>query len=133
MPGSVTHNVTVTFSPDRSRAVVKLGGELDMDARPQLDDAVHRLTVAAPDRVDIDVDALTYVGSDLPNFLVQVREAIPAGSVLTVSRPSPWTHRILRLTNMARIARIDDAIPTRTAGKLRLEQADRAPIADFRP
>lgn len=110
MPGSVS--VTVAFSSDRSQAVVKLGGDLDMEARPQLDDAVHRLTVAAPDRIDIDVEALTYAGSVLPNFLVQLRRAIPAGSVLTVSRPSPWTHRILRVTNMAQIARIDDALPT---------------------
>lgn len=117
MPGSVTGNVTVTFSPDRSRAVVELGGDLDMDTRPQLDDAVHRLAAAAPDRVDIDVYALTYAGSDLPNFLVQVRKAIPAGSVLTVSRPSPWTHRILRVTNMAEIAGIGDAIPIRAARK----------------
>lgn len=121
MPGSVTRNITrhatvaVTFSPDRTRASVELGGALDMDARPELNDAVHRLTLAAPGLVDIDVDALTYVGSDLPNFLVQVRQGIPAGSVLTVSRPSPCTHRILSLTNMAQIARIDDATPAGAA------------------
>jgi anti-anti-sigma regulatory factor len=116
MHGDLSRDVTVTLTvlPDRSHATVKLGGDLDMDARPEVDDAVNRLTATA--RVDVDVAALTYVGSVLPNFLVQIRNAVPAGSVLTVSRPSPWTHFILRVTDMAQIAGIDDAVPARDRG-----------------
>lgn len=103
--------VDVAISPDRSQVTVNLGGDLDIDARPELDDAILRLTVAAPERVDVDVAAVTYVGAVLPNFLVQIRGAIPATSVLTVSRPSHWTHFILRVTDMAEIASIDDVLP----------------------
>ena len=101
--------VTVAVSPDRSRAVVTLGGELDMEARPELDDVVHHLTVAAPDRIDVDVSAVSYAGAVLPNFLVQVRQAVRAGSVLSVSRPSHETHFVLRVTDMAEIASIEEA------------------------
>jgi hypothetical protein len=80
-----------------------------MQARPELDDAVHHLAVAAPDRIDVDVSAVAYVGAVLPNFLAQVRKAMPAECVLTVSRPSPSTLFILRLTGMAKIARIEEA------------------------
>lgn len=111
MPGTSHSTVTVVVSPDRSRAVVTVGGDLDIDARPRLDDAVRFLAVAAPQRIDVDVSGVTYVGSVLPNFLAQVRRAIPGGTVLTVSHPSPWIHFILRATDMATIASIDDPVP----------------------
>jgi hypothetical protein len=90
---------------------VKLGGDLDTEPRPELDDAVDCLTVAAPERVDVDVAAVTRAGALLPTFLTRLRKAIPARSMLTVSRPSPWASLVLRATDRAEIARIDDPVP----------------------
>jgi anti-anti-sigma factor len=113
MPNHDGHNfrVITIISADHARAVVRLAGELDHDAWPELYDAIHRLTDAAPDTVIIDVAAVTYVGSVLPNLLVRVRQTLPATSALTVSRPTHWTRFILRVTDMAQIAQIDDAVP----------------------
>jgi anti-anti-sigma factor len=111
MPHNDGHDFTITtiISADQARAVVTLAGDLDIDAWPELDDAIHRLADAAPDTVTIDVAAVTYVGSVLANFLTRVRQAVPATSALTVSRPKRWTRFVLDVTEMAHIAKIDDA------------------------
>ena len=113
MPHNDSHDFTImtTISADQARAVVTLAGDLDIDAWPELDDAIHRLADAAPDTVTIDVAAVTYAGSVLANFLVRVRQAVPATSTLTVSRPTPWTRFVLHVTEVAQIAKIDDAVP----------------------
>jgi anti-anti-sigma factor len=112
MPGSRGRNftVTITVSPDHARAVVLLAGELDMDAQPELADAVGRLTAVAPHDVDVDLASVRYAGSVLLNFLVQIRQTVPAVSALTVSHPSPWIHRVLGMTDAREIAGIDDAL-----------------------
>ena len=75
----------------------------------KLDDAIHRLTDAAPDTVT--VAAVTYAGSVLANFLARVRQAVPATSALTVSRPTHWTRFILHVADVAHIVKIDDVVP----------------------
>lgn len=102
--------VTVRFSPDQSRTVILLGGDLDIDAWPELTDAIHQLTATPAGSVTVDLAAVRHVGSVLPNFLVQVRQAIPAISQLTVSHPSPMACFVLAVTEMAQIAEIDDAV-----------------------
>ena len=113
MPDNDGHDFTIAtmISADHARAVVTLAGDLDLDAWPELVDAIHRLTDAAPDTVTIDVAAVTYLDSVLPNFLVRVRQAVPSTSVITVSRPTHWTRFILHVTDMAQIAKIDPAFP----------------------
>jgi anti-anti-sigma regulatory factor len=113
MPNYHGHRFTIMtmISADHARAVVTMAGDLDIDAWPDLYDAIDWLADAAPDTVTIDVAALTFVGSTLPNFLVRVRQAVPTASALTVSRPTHWTRFILHITDMARIAKIDDVVP----------------------
>jgi anti-anti-sigma factor len=116
MPGTSGRNasvspsvsVSVSVSPDRSAAVVRLGGEIDIGARPDLDEVVRQLTLAVPDRIDVDMSEVTFVGAVLPNFLVQIRQAMPARSVLTVSQPSPFALFVLHLSDLADIADIAD-------------------------
>jgi anti-anti-sigma regulatory factor len=102
--------ITIIFA-DQARAVVRLAGDVDTGAWPELDDAIHRLADAAPDTVTIDVAAVTYVGSVLPNFLARVRQTVPTTSAITVSRPTQLTRYLLHVTDMAQIAKIDDAVP----------------------
>ena len=112
MPHNDGHDFTIItiISADQAGAVVTLAGDLDIDAWPELDDAIHRLADAAPDTVIIDVAAVTFVGSVLANFLVRVRQAVPATSALAVSRPTHWTRFILHVADMTHIAKIDDAV-----------------------
>jgi anti-anti-sigma regulatory factor len=109
--GDRDFTIIVTFSPDQARAVVALAGEVDVDAWPEMADTIHRLTAAAPNAVTVDVAAVSYAGSVLPNFLAHVRQTLPAQSALTVSRPTRWTRFVLYATDMAQIAKIEDALP----------------------
>jgi anti-anti-sigma regulatory factor len=102
---------TVTFTPSQARTVVRLAGDLDIDAWPELTEAIQQLTATPAGTVTVDVAAVRHVGSVLPNFLVQVRQAIPATSLLTVSHPSLMARFVLAVTDMAQIAKIDDAFP----------------------
>ena len=102
--------ITVTFSPGRTRAVVLLAGDLDIDAWPDLTDAIHQLTAARPGTVIVDVAAVRHIGAVLPNFLARVSQAVPAMSLLTVSHPSLMARVVLTMTDMAQIAEIDAAL-----------------------
>ena len=102
--------ITVTFSPGQTRAVVLLAGDLDIDAWPDLTEAIRQLTAARPGTIIVDVAAVRYVGAVLPNFLARVCQADPAMSLLTVSHPSPMARFILAVTDMAQLAEIDAAL-----------------------
>jgi anti-anti-sigma factor len=108
MPDPHTFLVTVTVRPERRRTDIVLSGDVDLEESPLLTALVDLLADVAPQTTVVDVAAVTYAGSVLASFLARVRTAIPAGSLLVVSRPTPMTHRVLKLTNMERIATIRD-------------------------
>ena len=78
-----------------------------MMAEPELADTLRLLSAGAPETVTVDLGAVTFTDSVLPNFLVSVRQAVPETAVLVVSRPTRMARLILRLTDMAQIAIID--------------------------
>jgi hypothetical protein len=65
--------ISLTMSADGARAAIVFAGDLDMLALPRLADAIQRLSVAVPENVTVDIEAVRFVGSVLPNFLVRVR------------------------------------------------------------
>lgn len=112
MPDTYGHDFTITvmFSSRHDRADVVLGGDLDIAACPDLTDAVHELAATSPALVAVDLAAVGHVGAVLPNFLVQVRQALPGMFALTVSQPSIMAAFVLAVTDMAQIAKIDDPV-----------------------
>jgi anti-anti-sigma regulatory factor len=106
--GGHDFTINVTTSPCQAHAVVALAGDLDIDAWPQLDDAIRRLTDTTPGTVTIDVEALGFAGAALPTFLIQIHHAVPSISELKVSRPSLMARWVLAATDMAEIAKIDE-------------------------
>jgi anti-anti-sigma factor len=101
-----TFLITVTVTPERRRTDLVLSGDVDLAARPLLCAAVDQLADAAPHITAVDLAAVTFAGSALAGFLARVRNAVPAGSLLVVSRPTPMTHKVLQLTGMEQIATI---------------------------
>jgi ABC-type transporter Mla MlaB component len=102
--------ITVRLWPRQDRAMVVLAGDLDIDAWPDLTDAIGQLIAMPAGTLTVDVAAVQHVGAVLPNFLARVRQAIPAPSSLTVSHPSPMARFVLAVTEMTQIAKIDDAV-----------------------
>ncbi len=107
--GSSGFTVSVAVSADRRRATVCLAGNIDIDTRRQLANAIDQLAQAVPATVDIDVAAVEFAGSVLPNFLARLYGALPASSRLTVSHPAPPVRLVLDLTDMAEIVKIQPA------------------------
>lgn len=109
--GNRDFKIVVTVSPDQARAVLVLAGDIDMEAWPELTDAIHRLAAAPPDVIVVDLAAVTFVGSILPNFLARLRQAVPATTEVTVSHPTRSARFILRVTDAAQFAKTADALP----------------------
>ena len=87
--------VTVTAPAGSRRADVRIAGEVDVSAVPVLADAVRRLSETAPRSVFVDLGAVTFAGSVLPDFLKQVHDRIPRNSSLVVCRVSAASRRVI--------------------------------------
>jgi anti-anti-sigma factor len=99
--------VTITLSANEADAAIALAGDLDMMAEPALSDTIRLLSTEAPDTVTVNLAALTFVDSVLPNFLVKVRQAMPVTATLVVANPTRQARFILQVTRIAQIATID--------------------------
>lgn len=100
--------VSLNLFPDPTRAVIVLAGDLDLEARPELSGVVDRLHDSVLAHVDVDLTAVSFAGSVLANFLVQIRQALGSDCVLSASHPTPVIRRVLHLTDMESIVEIDD-------------------------
>lgn len=108
---SSQHGLTVTARtrPGDARCVdVCLTGDIDMAALASLSETVDWLTALAPVYVRVDLAALTFACSTLPNFVVQVRRAVPDDAELILWRAGPTTSWVLQVTDMAAIATLRD-------------------------
>ena len=112
MPTTRSDNVTVTMtmSAHQVHATIVLAGDVDMMAEPELADTLRLLAAGAPATVTVDLGAVTFTDSVLPNYLVSVRQAVPETAVLVVSRPTRMARFILDTTDMAQIATIEPAV-----------------------
>jgi anti-anti-sigma factor len=106
MPDPHTFFITVTVMPEQRRADLVLSGDIDLQARHLLAAVVDLLADVAPQTTVVDLAAVTFAGSVLASLLARVRTAIPAGSLLVVSNPTPMTRKVLQLTDMEQITTI---------------------------
>ncbi|MET0426005.1 MAG: STAS domain-containing protein [Actinoplanes sp.] len=99
--------VTARLLPGDDRcAHVRLAGELDLSTSRTLAQTLDWLISVAPTSVQVDLGELTFVGATLPNFVVGISHAMPAGAELVLRRARPMTEWVLRVTGMADIATI---------------------------
>ena len=84
-------------------AHVRFEGEVDLAAGTVLSSAVASLMAAGPARIHVDLAAVTFTGSVLPNFLARLHRDLPHAELL-LCHPTPMTRRILQMTGMSDIA-----------------------------
>lgn len=104
-------NLTITARPlhgDGRVICVTLAGEIDIAAYAVLSETVDWLVAVAPASVLVDLAELAFACAALPNFVVQVRHALPDDTEIILWRPRPATDWVLRVTDMAAIATIRD-------------------------
>jgi anti-anti-sigma regulatory factor len=92
--------VVVFTEIDRTSAAVRLSGDLDLRAEPELLLVLSKLQAAAHRVVSVELGELGFIGSTLPNFLVRLRHALAPGATLAVRHPSPLARWILELTDL---------------------------------
>ncbi|MEH1098284.1 STAS domain-containing protein [Micromonospora sp. CPCC 205561] len=129
--------LTVLTAPGAPVALVRLAGEIDLEAGPALSDVADRLSAIAPSEIVVDVAAVTFACSTLPNFLARVHLTLPDDTALIVCRPTTSTRRVLDMTAMGHIATLRDDLPTSgpwipTQGAGQFEPAAAAPKLDVR-
>jgi anti-anti-sigma factor len=83
-------------------AEIAVGGEVDIAARPQLDDVLHEaLGTEPPDALVVDLTAVTFADSSTLHWLTEVkRNADAAGARLTVSTAPGAMRDLLAITGM---------------------------------
>lgn len=124
--------ITVLAAPDVPTALVRLAGEIDLQASPTLSDVADRLSAIAPSEIVVDLAAVTFACSTLLNFLARVRLTLPGSTALVVCRPTTNIRRLLDMTDMGQIATLRDDLPTPASwvpcqGAERFESEDAPP------
>ncbi|MCX5215916.1 STAS domain-containing protein [Kitasatospora sp. NBC_00240] len=90
--------------------IVQAAGELDLDAAPILDTALHRALAADPsaDRLVIDLAGVTFCDSSGLGALLRARIATEqAGLTLHLARPAHAVAKVLELTGAYRVFPVD--------------------------
>jgi anti-anti-sigma factor len=83
-------------------AEIVLGGEVDIAARPPLDNVLHEaLGTDSPETLVVDLTAVTFADSSTLHWLTEVkREADAAGARLTVTTAPGAVRDLLGITGM---------------------------------
>lgn len=109
-PSSRQCSITVTEVPRTSTVQVVVAGEVDIEDRPLLSNALRRISAASPRTVVVDLALVTFAGSALARFLLEIREAVPAAS-LVLCRPRPMIRMVLCITGVTAVAVVRDDVP----------------------
>ena len=92
-------------------AFLRLEGEIDSTARPVLADIAMTLNSRMPEAIFVDLGAVSFAGSALINFLERISTELSAGAALVLCRPVPATARLIQLTDINNVVRVDDNLP----------------------
>jgi anti-anti-sigma factor len=102
--------VSVSTRHDGVVARVDLTGEIDLAAEAALAVTVCELEALAPSAVVIDLTGVTFSGSSLANFLVQVRGVIPDHASMRTVGAGPLVRQLLTVTAVDQLIGLDDAV-----------------------
>ncbi|MGW0662591.1 anti-sigma factor antagonist [Streptodolium elevatio] len=100
-PPLFTVRVTVP-APDRAR--VHVGGEIDMDSGPRIEDLMVRQIADGRVRIEVDLGSVEFMDSSGIHMLLRVRrQAQDAGGGLDVLAAGPRVVRLLEVTGLTEI------------------------------
>ncbi|NUU20649.1 MAG: anti-sigma factor antagonist [Streptomycetaceae bacterium] len=100
-PPLFTVRVTVP-APDRAR--VHVGGEIDMDSGPRIEDLMVRQITGGRVRIEVDLGSVEFMDSSGIHMLLRVRgRALDAGGGLDLVAAGPRVVRLLEVTGLTEI------------------------------
>lgn len=102
IPGYLEFSVSVTVTEDS--AVVRVAGDLDCYAAPQLRAVLCALGDEAPQRVVLDVGETNFIDSTGLGVLVGAAKRLRQGrGDLVVRSPTPATRRLFEITGVTKL------------------------------
>jgi len=109
---SVSHMVIVlAVTADPYAVCVRLAGDIDLTAEPDLARLADNLATTRCPVVHIDVQLVTFAGSTLINFLFRLARRLPGHTSMTVCRPDAMTRRLIELTGVDQVALVRADLP----------------------
>ncbi len=103
-PGSLSTRIQID---EMGRAVVHATGDIDIATSPSLHEALARALEETP-AVVVDLGAVGFIDSSGLSALVWgYREAQQRGGALTIQRPSQMARRLLDITGLGTLLRIE--------------------------
>ena len=81
--------LSLEISASSTATIVRVAGEIDLDTKDDLEDALAQLGVT-PRYLDVDLGEVTFIDSSGLQMLMRMHRVCQAsGGVLTIRRPSP--------------------------------------------
>jgi anti-sigma B factor antagonist len=110
-PSALSPEFSCAVRPDRERAIVRLAGELDLCAAPQVAATIDELLDVGFAQIVIDLRELSFLDSSGVNMLVAaLRSAEQRACALSLVRGADRVHRVLELTATDSLFGFDDGI-----------------------
>ncbi|MGW6202942.1 STAS domain-containing protein [Streptomyces sp. NPDC055089] len=108
--------LTITSRDAATGPVLEIAGDLDHATAPELRNAVEQLTLAAGQRLVLDLAGMDFCDSSGINALLAARNlAIEQGGDLALAAVPPNTIRILGIVGLNRFFAIHPDVPAVTA------------------
>lgn len=104
--------LSVTESPDGSVQYVRICGDVDLSDSRGLGIAAQRLIAANSGLVYVDLGGITFMGSTLVGFLVQVAESGRARRPVVLCRPTPMARLVIQITGVDKVASVRSDLPS---------------------
>jgi anti-anti-sigma factor len=96
--------VNVVCSTDSVGFRIEMTGEIDMAARPQLEDAAAKIIASAPTNIVISLRGVTFLGSDGLGFFAKLRKHVEgSGYGVTLEGPNRTALRALQITGFDKV------------------------------
>jgi anti-anti-sigma factor len=103
--------VISTAVTEQGAVCVRLAGDVDLAGEAELASLADTLAAAHCHLVHIDLDAVTFAGSSLLNFVSRLTGRLPRQATISLCRPSAMTRQLIELGGLHGVATVRPDLP----------------------
>jgi anti-anti-sigma factor len=103
--------IVMAVTADQYAVCVRLAGDIDLAAEPDLARLADNLARTRCCVVHIDLHPVTFAGSTLINFLFRLAYRLPGHTSMTLCRPGAMTRQLIELTSVNEVALVRADLP----------------------
>ncbi len=110
-PSSRTPSESVQCTKTESGFRLDMSGEIDLIARPRLNDVLAEITAAPPTDIVVDLSDVSFLGSEALSFFAALHGHAGPDHRVVLHRPNRSARRSLELTGFDQVLVITDEQP----------------------